>query len=34
LRAVREAVAQAYPVAGIDDMIDEIERGYADGASG
>jgi predicted transcriptional regulator len=34
LRAVREAVAQAYPVAGIDDMIDEIERGCADGASG
>jgi predicted transcriptional regulator len=31
LRAVREAAAQFYPAADIDDMLHEIERGYAEG---
>jgi hypothetical protein len=29
LRAVREAAALAYPAGGVDEMLNEIERGYA-----
>jgi len=31
LRAVREAVSHGYPVAEIEDVLAEIERGYTDG---
>ena len=31
LRAVREAASHAFPVADIDDLLAEIERGYGDG---
>jgi len=31
LRAVREAAAHAYPSGDIDDMLNEIERGYGEG---
>ncbi len=31
LRAVREAAEHAYPSGEIDDMLNEIERGYGDG---
>jgi predicted 2-oxoglutarate/Fe(II)-dependent dioxygenase YbiX len=31
LRAVREAAAHDFPVADIDQLLDEIERGYATG---
>jgi hypothetical protein len=31
LRAVREAASHDYPVADIDDLLAEIERGYGDG---
>ena len=34
LRAVREAASHAYPVADIDDLLAEIERGYGDGSPG
>ena len=34
LRVVREAAALAYPVADIDELLAEIERGYGDGGSG
>jgi hypothetical protein len=30
LRAIREAAAHAYPVADVDAMSDDIERGYLD----
>ena len=30
LRAIRDAAAHAYPVADVDEMLSEIERGYAD----
>ena len=30
LRAVREAAAHAYPIAEIEDVLAEIERGYAE----
>lgn len=31
LRAVREAAAHAYPAGDVDEMLDEIERGYGGG---
>jgi predicted phage gp36 major capsid-like protein len=31
LRAVREAASLAYPAGEIDEMLDEIERGYREG---
>jgi len=31
LRAVREAAAHAYPAGDIDEMLEQIERGYAEG---
>lgn len=31
LRAVREAAGHAYPASEIDDMLEEIERGYREG---
>ena len=34
LRAVREAAALAYPVADIDQLLGEIERGYGYGSPG
>jgi len=30
LRAVREAAANAYPIADIEDLLSEIERGYGE----
>lgn len=30
LRAIREAVTYAYPAGGIDEILADIERGYAD----
>lgn len=34
LKAVRAAARHAFPTADIDDMLDEIERGYTRGAPG
>lgn len=31
LRAVREAASLAYPTGEIEDMLDEVERGYGEG---
>jgi len=31
LRAIREAAAHAYPAGEIDEMLEQIERGYRDG---
>jgi hypothetical protein len=34
LRVIREAVSHAYPAGDVGDMLEEIERGYADGNPG
>jgi len=34
LRAVREAATHSYPVADVDEMLSEIERGYQEESSG
>jgi len=34
LAAVRRAVGHTFPAGGIDEMLDEIERGYAAGRTG
>jgi len=34
LHVIREAVSHAYPAGEIDEMLDEMERGYRDGGAG